>query len=267
MEYPWELPTPKYYERLNYYILNYGMPWSPDTLAEPGEGVDHLRPILGEGQGRQALDCTCGWGTQALALAKLGWHVTALDISETSLDFACKKAASHHLSLEFGICDMRDLQDKYHNQFDAAVCCKSLYEIPDDAGILQALRGMLQALKPGGKIYFSLRDHDILIQDKERHIMQGEVRIPHGRLICIDDWDYLSEDEFIDLNAFLIEDERLPPGDHFRWKTETIGHRKRVLRKAHLAELLHQAGFDPVTFLPKEEEWQDVEVLAGKPQR
>jgi SAM-dependent methyltransferase len=266
MDLPWVQPAAKFYERLNYYIFTYGLPWSPDDLGEPGETAEYLRPLLGDGQGRQALDCTCGWGAQALGLAKLGWQVTALDISESSLEVARRKAEQHNLKISFDLCDMRQLAERFDRQFDGAVCCKALYEIPDDAGILQALNGMRQALKPGGVIYFSLRDHDILIEDKERHIWRGEVRTPHGRLICIDDWDYLSEDEFIEIFSFLLEDERLPVGDYFRWRTETIGHRKRVLRKAHLAELLQQAGFDPVTFLPKAQEWEDVEVLAVRPE-
>ena len=58
----------------------------------------------------------------------------------------------------------------------------------------------------------------------------------------------------IAMDAFLREDERHDPGDHFRWTTETIGVRKKVLRKAELERVLADVGFEPVTFLPKSAE-------------
>jgi hypothetical protein len=52
--------------------------------------------------------------------------------------------------------------------------------------------------------------------------------------------------------------------DHFRWVTETIGVRKKVLRKAELERFLLSEGFDPVTFLPKPEPWMEVKVIATR---
>ena len=63
------------------------------------------------------------------------------------------------------------------------------------------------------------------------------------------------------------EDERRDPGDHLRWVTETIGVRKKVLRKAELARVLAGTGFDPVTFLPQPEPWMAVQVVATRPAR
>ena len=137
------------------------------------------------GHHRAVLDCTCGWGTQAIPLAKLGWQVTACDVSETSLDLARKYALRQGVQLDFQICDMRALAEVFNQQFDWVVCCKSLNEIPTDEGIRQAIQGMYTALKPGGKCYLELRDMDQFMEEKPRHIYCGEKNTPGGRIICI----------------------------------------------------------------------------------
>ncbi len=84
-------------------------------------------------------------------------------------------------------------------------------------------------------------------------------------MICIEDWDYISDDEVVEIYAFLREDEGRDINDHFRWVTETVGVRKLILRKEQLRGFLQEAGFDPVVFLPKPFPWKDVEVVATRP--
>jgi hypothetical protein len=106
---------------------------------------------------------------------------------------------------------------------------------------------------------------DLLMEDRPRHVFRGEKRVPNGRIICIDDWDYEGESTVIVMYAFLREDERRDPSDYFRWTTETIGIRKNVLRKTKLERFLLSAGFDPVTFIPQPELWLPIQVIATRP--
>ena len=266
MDHHWILSSPEYYARLNAYILEVGLPYSIEDFQQWEETASFLRGILGDARGQSALDCSCGWGTQTIPLAKLGWQVTACDVSETSMEFARKYASREGVSVDFRICDMRDLAQVFDQQFDCVVSCYGLYEIPTDEGIRQAVHGMYTALKPGGKCYLELRDMDDLMEEpRERHIFRGEKRVPNGRIICIQDWDYESESTVIAMDAFLREDESHAPSDHFRWVTETIGVRRKVLRKAELQRFLLSEGFDPVTFIPKPEPWFPVQVIATRP--
>jgi glycine/sarcosine N-methyltransferase len=262
----WVLSTPEYYARLNAYILEVGLPYSVEDSRKLEETASSLRGILGDARGQSALDCSCGWGTQAIPLAKLGWHVTACDVSETSMEFAREYASQQGVSVDFRICDMRDLAQVFNQQFDCVVSCYGLHEIPTDEGLRQAVHGMYTALKPGGKCFLKLPDWDGLMEEpRARHTFRGEKRVPNGRIICIQDWDYESESTVIAMEAFLREDERRAPSDYFRWVTETIGERKKVLRKAELQRFLLSEGFDPVTFIPKPETWMDVQVIATRP--
>lgn len=265
MDHRWILPVPEYYARLNAYILEFGLPYSVEDCQQWDEEASLLGGVLGAARGQTVLDCSCGWGRQTIALAKLGWQVAACDVSETSLEFARIFASQEGVPVDFQVCDMRDLARAFDRRFDWVVSCFALYEIPTDEGIWQAVQGMFEVLKPVGKCYLRFRDMDFLMEEQPRHLYMGEKRIPNGRLICIEDWDYVSETQVVWLEAFLREDERLDPSDHFRWVTETIGCRKKVMRKAELQSLLLSAGFDPVTFLPQPEPWMPVQVIATRP--
>jgi glycine/sarcosine N-methyltransferase len=266
MDHRWILPIPEFYARLNAYILEVGLPWSIENIQDWEEHASFLRGVLGDARGQSVLDCSCGWGTQTIPLAKLGWQVTACDVSETSMEFARKYASQEGVSVDFRVCDMRDLVQVFNQQFDWVVSCFGLYEIPNDEGICQAIHGMFTALKPGGKCYMRFRDMDELMDEQPRHVFRGEKHVPNGRIICIDDWDYESETQVVDMYAFLREDERFDPTDYRRWATETIGVRKKVLRKVELERFLLNEGFDPVTFLPKPEPWLPVQIIAARPE-
>ena len=117
MDHHWILSPPAYYARLNTYILDFGLPYSKEDFQNWEERTLALRTILGDGAGQSALDCSCGWGTQAVPLAKLGWQVTACDVSETSLVLAREYASQENVSVDFRICDMRDLSQVYRQHF------------------------------------------------------------------------------------------------------------------------------------------------------
>lgn len=265
MDQRWILPVPEFYARLNAYILEAGLPYSIEDCQQWDEEAARLREVFGDARGQTVLDCSCGWGRQAIALAKLGWQVSACDVSATSLEFTRKFAAQEGVRLDLQICDMRELAQGYHQPFDWLVSCFALYEIPSDEGIRQTAQAMFGALKPGGKCYLRLRDMDFLMEEQPRHIFRGEKRVLNGRILCIEDWEYESETQVVALEAFLREDEQRDPSDHLRWVTETIGCRKKVLRKAELTRVLREAGFDPVTILPQPAPWFPFEVVAARP--
>jgi glycine/sarcosine N-methyltransferase len=248
------------------YMLAVGLPWderTPELWHEVlHREMEQLRPTIGTSEGGAVLDCSCGMGSQAIALAKLGWQVMATDIAETRLAIARQRAKLDGIQVEWGICDMRDLGQRFDAQFEWVVTCFGLYEITDDADIQRAVDGMYVALKPGGRCYARLRDMDVLMEEKPRHEFHGEVRTPHGRVFCIEDWEYESETHATQIYAFLTEDERY--GDWRRWRTEAVGTRKRAIRQSELAQFLARAGFEDVKFLERAGNWMPYEVVAHK---
>src|SRR5262245_17259409 len=97
-----------FYDQLSpFYHLLYkdweaGMLWQGECLRSI------IRTQWGE-QVQSILDVSCGIGTQSLALARLGFQVTASDLSPKAIVRARTEAAGRHLSISFSVCDMREV--------------------------------------------------------------------------------------------------------------------------------------------------------------
>ena len=68
---------------------------------------------------RSILDSGCGTGGHAIPLARRGYQVTGIDISETVIAQAKQKAKQTNLHINFRLADLRSF--KTHQKFDAAI--------------------------------------------------------------------------------------------------------------------------------------------------
>jgi len=69
-----------------------------------------LAAVLDDGvKGPKVLDIGCGTGDLAIALARRGYEVTAIDISREAIDMARAKAAGEGLTVHFEVRDARTL--------------------------------------------------------------------------------------------------------------------------------------------------------------
>jgi SAM-dependent methyltransferase len=113
--------------------------------------VDHLRLDVRA----QVLDAGCGPGWLSEFLARCGYWVTGVDISEDMIEIARKRiadigegAVAFDPLAEFQAMPVREMP--WRNRFDAAVLYDSLHHFDDE---LETLRVIRQALVPGGRIY------------------------------------------------------------------------------------------------------------------
>jgi SAM-dependent methyltransferase len=117
--------------------------WSGRVNVRLAEVVEPMRP------GR-ALDLGCGEGADALWLAERGWHVTAVDISQTALDRAASDAASRNL-LDHIDFQRRDLTESFPDGAFDLVSAQFLHStVPMDRARL--LRRAADAVAPGGTL-------------------------------------------------------------------------------------------------------------------
>ncbi len=110
--------------------------------------------VLGDPNGKRVLDVGCGDGTNAVTLAKLGAHVTGIDISSKSIEIARERAQVNGLSdrIEL-ICVPLEIADLSPGSFDIvwgdAILHHLIAELDDVLGSLT------RCLKPGGLAIFS----------------------------------------------------------------------------------------------------------------
>ena len=123
--------------------------------------VAFLVDCLGLPPGARVLDVGCGPGRHALALARLGFEVVGVDISERFVALA-REGASPGVAVRFERADARALA--YDSEFDAVISlCQGAFGLaggpggqadrldPDRA----VLDGMARALRPGGRLVLS----------------------------------------------------------------------------------------------------------------
>ena len=95
--------------------ISRGLESEADAESEVGWILGHVRPPAG---GR-VLDAPCGFGRHSLALARRGFQVTGVDLSETELQRAKERAAAAGVPLQLVRQDMRDME--FSGEFDLAL--------------------------------------------------------------------------------------------------------------------------------------------------
>jgi len=111
-----------------------------------------VQAILNQIPMRTALDAGAGTGRHAIALAREGVAVVAVDQSPDMLAVAREKAARAGLDIDFRIGSLAGRLPAEDDQFDFLVCALTLSHIPD---IEHAVRECARVVRPGGSILIS----------------------------------------------------------------------------------------------------------------
>lgn len=108
-------------------------------------------------KGSKVLDLACGNGRHSLILAKKGFDVLGIDLSDYLISEAKKKLNSDYRkykdNLHFEIRDMRDI--KHKNEFDLVVNLFSSFGyFEKDSENFRVIKSISQSLKNGGYFFF-----------------------------------------------------------------------------------------------------------------
>jgi SAM-dependent methyltransferase len=103
-------------------------------------------------RGRRLLDVACGTGKSFMPMLRLGYRVTACDISPAMVERARAKLGGRG---EVRVADMRALP--WQHRFDAATCVDdSINYLLSLAEVVAAMRSVREALVPGGLVVFDV---------------------------------------------------------------------------------------------------------------
>ncbi len=112
--------------KLFFYLYYWGNPpW--DTGISPPE----LLKVIERYPPGRALDMGCGTGTNAITLAKHGWHVVGVDFVGKAIKTARRKARNMGLNVEFLIEDVTQLRN-VQGPFDLVLDIGCLHSLPSD---------------------------------------------------------------------------------------------------------------------------------------
>ena len=116
-----------------------------------------------------ALDLGCGSGFQSVALARLGFEVTAVDFSERLLQELTQHTGALPITAMQG--DLRELGQFPDESSQVVVSMgDTLTHLPARADIPALFRAVKRILKPGGKVIISFRDLNEELKGLDRFV-------------------------------------------------------------------------------------------------
>jgi 2-polyprenyl-3-methyl-5-hydroxy-6-metoxy-1,4-benzoquinol methylase len=143
----------QWYEEL---FENYGVKYDNEVYTQGTIGeCDFIEKELGYNKAAKILDIGCGTGRHSIELARRGYSIVGIDLSESQLKRAREKAAEQKLKIDFQQHDARKLP--FSHKFDLAIMlCEGSFPLMEtDEMNYQILENAAKALKPGGKLIFT----------------------------------------------------------------------------------------------------------------
>lgn len=115
--------------------------------------ADYFTEVIDAGkiQPCSALDLGCGTGAKSTYLARRGFKVTGVDVSETAIKLAKENARKAKVKIEFVAADATDLDFLKNRKFDFVLDWANLHGIPKNKR-KRYIQEMAKHTKRGGKL-------------------------------------------------------------------------------------------------------------------
>jgi glycine/sarcosine N-methyltransferase len=205
--------------------------------------IDELMPILTAFHKPRILDCSCGTGIAALALARRGYQVLGTDASSGMVMRARAHAAEQNLQVPFEVCAWEFLPATIQKPVDVVLCLgNSLGHCRDEHEMLRSLQGMRAVLREGGRLVIESHSWERLHADRVRFTQFGLRERAGIRCIPLYVWNFGREfhDPLV-IEVVLIFEQQ----GKVRLQTYDIAY--QPFHDAQLQSLLAQAGFGDLT--------------------
>lgn len=135
---------------------NYAEKYEKEVFTQGTLGeVDFIEKEINHNKLTRILDIGCGTGRHAIELARRGYRVTGVDLSENQLSMAKRKSEAAGVNVEFMQHDACNLE--FDQEFDHAIMiCEGAFSLMEtDEKNFRILQGAGRALKSGGKFIFT----------------------------------------------------------------------------------------------------------------
>ncbi len=196
-----------------------------------------LRRYAQPGKKQHLLELACGTGTHSFQLEKLGYGLTALDISEGMLAVAKRKAAACSSAINFHLADMRDFELP-PPKFDAVLCLFDAlgYAVTNES-ILAVLAAIHKHLVQNGILIFDFWHAPAMVREYDP-VRVKTWDLPSGQIIRIANTtlDVVKQSARVDYQIL-----ELMKDGTYTSSSET--HLNRYFSIQEVSLLLSQAGF------------------------
>ena len=221
------------------YHFVYGGEWEA-AVRRQGQALDALiRDLLPDAS--TVLDCSCGIGTQALGLARLGYRLVGSDISAGEIHRAQREADRIGVEASFRVADFRDLKG-VEGHFDVVISCdNAIPHLLTESDVSKALAQMRAKTRLGGLLVITMRDFDRALN--ERPPIAPPVIVPGSPrrvLVRLHDWD---DDQPFYTVRYLV----LSEADD-AWTVKEHAMRYRAITRAELTAASEAAGFHEIAW-------------------
>ncbi|MBX3065474.1 MAG: class I SAM-dependent methyltransferase [Anaerolineae bacterium] len=192
---------------------------------------------------KRVLDASCGTGTQSIALAKLGYEVTAMDPSRNMLHKARQNALKYNVGdkISIGRANFLNLPRAVTGPFDAVITKgNSLPHLLQDDQLQAAISNFYNLLRPGGLVVIGIRDYDFMMEDRARFVPrqyhEGDGDEKDYILFDVWDWDD-GPPVTVTFNTFIVS------GKDKQYQVNKQSVKYRALKQEELEKMMKQAGF------------------------
>ena len=193
------------------------------------EDVAKIVDLLELEPGAEILDCPCGHGRIANALAERGYRVTGIDSSDFFLERARAAATESGVEVDYVQGDMRALP--WRGRFDALVNWFTSFGYFSDEQNKAVLAQFHDALKPGGRLILETQNITrIILNPRPEHFVERDDNL------MLDRWD-------LDVENARFVTQRIVVRDGETRKTQFV---IRWFSVPELRVWLHDAGFENV---------------------
>lgn len=194
------------------------------TLAD----AEFLIEALALEPGARVLDAPCGHGRHAVALARQGYRMTGVDISQAMIGHAREAAAEAGVEVDWHLADMRDLPAD--EPFDAAYCFGNSFGYLGPEGNRIFLEKVAAALAPGA--LFAL--HTGMTAESVLPRLQDRSWAPIGELLFLEENNYDAAESCLETTYTFVRD----------GQSETHTARHWIYTVRELSDLFRDAGFE-----------------------
>lgn len=162
------------------------------SIENDAKIIMSLLPSLEEH--RPVLDCSCGIGTQLIALKQAGYNIEGSDLSKEEVARAIQEAQKRDLTIDIRVDVMRTLHTAPKDHYGVILSIgNSLPHLLSDDEILESLIAMKNALDSNGFIMIGLKNYEVILS---KQIKTSEPRFfndEYGKRIIHQIWDWHDE--------------------------------------------------------------------------